>query len=115
MGSQRECTRILGLEGFRVETITWDGEAVYDQLVADGSFAKGALYGFHINEVPGGNLTDIRSYTGTFGDGSLQIVVSANSLNFYADVDRFNPYQDLVKFFGHTFLEVLPGLFHFKW
>lgn len=88
---------------------------MYDQLVADGSFAKGALYGFHINEVPGGNLTDIRSYTGTFGDGSLQIVVSANSLNFYADVDRFNPYQDLVNFFGHTFLEVLPGLFHFKW
>ena len=26
MGSQRECTRILGLKGFRVETITWDGE-----------------------------------------------------------------------------------------
>src|SRR5262245_16818292 len=26
MGSRRECTRILGLEGFRVERITWDGE-----------------------------------------------------------------------------------------
>jgi transposase len=26
MGSRRECTRILGLEGFRVETITWDGD-----------------------------------------------------------------------------------------
>ncbi len=24
MGSQRECTRILGLEGFRVETIEWE-------------------------------------------------------------------------------------------
>ena len=28
MGSRRECTRILGLEGFRVETITWDGEGL---------------------------------------------------------------------------------------
>jgi hypothetical protein len=26
MGSRRECTRILGLEGFRVETIMWDGD-----------------------------------------------------------------------------------------
>src|SRR2546430_10145418 len=26
MGSWRECTRVLCLEGFRVETITWDGE-----------------------------------------------------------------------------------------
>jgi hypothetical protein len=28
MGSRRECTRILGLDGFRVETITWDGDGV---------------------------------------------------------------------------------------
>ena len=27
MGSQRECTRILGLEGFRVERIEWEGDA----------------------------------------------------------------------------------------
>jgi hypothetical protein len=26
MGSRRKCTRILSLEGFRVATITWDGE-----------------------------------------------------------------------------------------
>ena len=26
MVSQRECTRILGLEGFRVETIDWEAE-----------------------------------------------------------------------------------------
>ena len=26
MGSQRECTRILGLEGFRVKTIDWEAE-----------------------------------------------------------------------------------------
>ena len=26
MGSQRECTRILGLDGFRVERIEWDGD-----------------------------------------------------------------------------------------
>ena len=27
MGSRRECTRILGLEGFRVEAISWEGDA----------------------------------------------------------------------------------------
>ena len=26
MGSRQEFTRILGLDGFRVETITWDGD-----------------------------------------------------------------------------------------
>jgi hypothetical protein len=87
---------------------------VVNQLQSDGNFASGILYGFHISEVPGGNLTDFRSYTGTFGDGSLQVVISGNSpYNFYSDVDRFNPYQDLVNLFGHTFMEVLPGLF--KW
>ena len=27
MGSQRECTRILGLDGFRVEHVEWENEA----------------------------------------------------------------------------------------
>jgi hypothetical protein len=31
--------------------------------------------------------------------------------HFYADVDRFNPYQDVVNAFGHVFGEVLPHLF----
>jgi hypothetical protein len=26
MGSRRECTRILGLEGVRVEQIEWEGD-----------------------------------------------------------------------------------------
>ena len=28
MGLQRECTRILGLDGFRVERVEWESEEV---------------------------------------------------------------------------------------
>jgi hypothetical protein len=72
-------------------------------------FAHGILYGFHTDV--GRNLTDFRSYTGTFGNGSLQIVMDWNTGYFYSDVDRFNPYQDVINAFGHLFGEVLPHLF----
>lgn len=83
---------------------------VYDWLMSDtDDFAHGILYGFHTDV--GRNLTDFRSYTGTFGPGSLQIVMDRNTGHFYADVDRFNPYQDVINAFGHLFGEVLPHLF----
>jgi YD repeat-containing protein len=97
--------------------IQWTGKgyrgtmdpAVFDWLKNDPNFANGWLYGFHRDV--GDNLADFRSYTGTFGDGSLQIVMDRYTGNFWIDVDRFNPYQDVVNFFGHTFVEVLPHLF----
>ena len=45
MGSWRECTRVLGLEGFRVETIKWDGErpsAGFGSLSNDESSSRRA-------------------------------------------------------------------------
>jgi len=32
MGSQQECTRILALDGFRVESITWDGHGANSRV-----------------------------------------------------------------------------------
>jgi YD repeat-containing protein len=83
--------------------------SAYSNLINDGNFANGFLYGFHTDV--GRNLRDFRSYTGSFGDGSLQIVLSSSTGDFHIDVDRFNPYQDVVNFFGHSFVEVLPSLF----
>ena len=36
MGSPRECTRILGLEHFRVERIEWDGGLGVSLIIEDG-------------------------------------------------------------------------------
>lgn len=57
------------------------------------------------------NLGTSDRFTGTFGDGILQIVIDQDTGRFHVDVDRFNPYEDVVNFFGHTFAEVLPNLF----
>ncbi len=106
-----------GLLGYATEW-SWTGHGyegtfplwVYDWLMSDtAEFANGVLYGFHTSV--GRDLHDFRSFTGTFGDGSLQIVMDRNTGAFYADVDRFNPYQDVVNVFGHVFGEVLPHLF----
>ncbi len=97
---------------------TWNGHGyegdfpiwVYDWLMSDSDeFANGILYGFHTDV--GRDLRDFRSYTGTFGNGSLQIVMDRYTGHFYADVDHFNPYQDVINAVGHLFGEVLPHLF----
>jgi hypothetical protein len=41
----------------------------------------------------------------------MQLVIDQQTGHFHVDVDRFNPYQDVVNFFGHAFGEVLPNLF----
>ncbi len=102
--------------GAYIDYLHWDGDgysghmnlAALDELSNDGNFANGFLYGSTPDV--GRELRDFRSYTGSFGDGSLQIAISADSGNFHIDVDRFNPYQDVVNFFGHAFVEVLPSL-----
>lgn len=77
-------------------------------LEHDERFANGLFYGLHTDV--GSNLVDFRSYNGVIGPGSLQIVIDRKTGAFYADVDRFNPYEDVVRFLGHTG-EVLAGLF----
>ena len=71
-------------------------------------FASGLLYGYHRDV--GEDLIDFRSFTGEFGKGSLQIVIDKTTLKGYADCDRWNPYADLVGWFGHAG-EVLGSLF----
>lgn len=78
-------------------------------LDTDPRFASGVLYQLHKDV--GGHLTEFRSHTGALGWGSLQIVIDKRTGRFHADLDEFNPYQDLVNFGGHSFKEVIPYLF----
>ena len=75
-------------------------------LRADERFASGGLH--HLHPEVGSDRADFRSYRGTFGRGSLQIVVDLQTGAFYADVDQWNPYEDVVNWVGHAG-EVLKG------
>lgn len=81
---------------------------VFSQLSNDPRFAEGELH--HLHPDVGENLRDFRSYNGSLGRGSLQIVLDEKTGRFYADIDAWNPYQDLVNFLGHTG-EVIGGFF----
>lgn len=72
----------------------------------DARFVSGPLYQLHRDV--GGDLAEYRSFRGNLGSGSLQIVIDQKTGHFHCDVDTFNPYQDVVNFFGHAFGEVLP-------
>lgn len=73
-------------------------------LVDDARFANGVFYGLHKDV--GAHLRDYRSYSGQFGKGVLQIVVDHTTYHCYADVDRFNPYQDVAGILAHNIGEV---------
>jgi len=76
-------------------------------LRGDPRFASGLLYQLHKDV--GKHLTEFRAHPGELGPGSLQIVIDKTTGRFYADIDRFNPYSDLVNSIGHAFGEVVPG------
>jgi hypothetical protein len=80
---------------------------VLNLLDADPRFASGKLYQLH-REV-GNDLTEYRAHPGELGEGSLQIVIDKKTGNFHADIDKYNPYSDVVNIFGHSFGEVLPN------
>jgi hypothetical protein len=69
---------------------------------------------------PNADFRTITGVGGLFSDVSMQITLyngtDPTNNTAYADVDRFNPYQDGVGFLGHAFGEVLPyvlrELFH---
>lgn len=87
--------------------------ALIGKLRDDGRFASGILYRLHTDI--GHDLIDFRSFAGAFGKGSLQIVIDKKTGKFYADVDKYNVYQDLVGLFGHAFGEVLPYVWRRFW
>lgn len=82
---------------------------VIADLQTNPNFASGLLHGLH-PEV-GNDRTDFRSYRGTFGPGSLQIVIDKKTGRFHADTDEWNPYEDVVSYLGHAFGEVVPNFF----
>lgn len=94
--------------------LTEDGSAirgtirlhVVHLLATDGRFLRGHLH--HLHDEVGTPRTEWRSLNGSLGPGSLQIVLNAQTGQCYVDVDRYNPYHDLVRFVGHTG-EVLRG------
>jgi hypothetical protein len=77
------------------------------RLHADTRFACGLFYGLHRDV--GQDLCDFRADRGTFGKGSLQIVLDKQTGNFWCDVDAWSPYTDVVNVIGHMFGEVIPG------
>lgn len=84
---------------------------VIDAMVLDARFASGVLYQLHKKDFKAGaRLAEFRSFGGSLGDGSLQIVFDRSTGEVYADVDRHNPYQDVVGFIGHSG-EVIGGFF----
>lgn len=92
------------VEGSRVEGIV--DLSILPKLRADTRFHEGPLHSLH--QDVGHHRTEFRSHTGEFGDGSLQFVICLDDGSFYADVDKFSPYADVVGLFGHAG-EVLSG------
>lgn len=68
-------------------------------------FHEGNLHKLHADV--GKRRTDFRSYKGKICPGSLQFVIDLDSGRFYSDIDAWNPYQDAINWFGHTFGEVI--------
>jgi hypothetical protein len=108
-GYQRHFTKIevheLSLAGHvRPDTV--------ECLRADTRFAKGGLHRLHPEVEP--PRIDFRAWSGAFGKGSLQIVISKRTGRCHCDVDRFNPYQDVVNIVGHAY-EVIDGWWKRLW
>lgn len=75
-------------------------------LAADTRFQSGPFSLLH-PDIPEPRR-DYRAIKGTFGRGSLQLVVCDTTGEFWCDVDRFSAYQDVVNQIGHLFGEVIP-------
>lgn len=84
----------------------WSYPGLLQHLRQHEAFTEGALHGLH-PEV-GEDRTDFRAWRRAFGSGSLQIVIDTRTGRYYADIDQWNPYEDVVNWVGHAG-EVLRG------
>lgn len=66
----------------------------------DLRFQEGLLHGLHKDIGP--QRRDFRSFNGTFGKGSLQVVISKKNNRLHADIDSHSPYNDVVSFVIHS-------------
>lgn len=84
---------------------------------AADQFKNGKLGSAHTKELGekrAKDVYDFRSYPrgrNRIGNFSLQINIGATTGRARADIDRFNPGQDLAGALGHTFLELIPNWF----
>ena len=74
----------------------------------DGIFRRGFMHREHRDVGP--RRLDYRTDRGTFGDGSLQVVVSRVTGAVFFDMDAFSPYEDITSFVGHSW-EVVRNRF----
>jgi hypothetical protein len=79
---------------------------IIPHLRHDARFLSGILH--HLHPEVGGDRVEFRSIRGSFGAGSLQVVIGVDTERFHADIDRFSPYDDVVGFGGHAIVDVLP-------
>lgn len=80
--------------------------SLIEHLRTDKQFASGVFHLLHKADV-GTPRVEFRSHRGTLQKGSLQMVINRRTGTFYADVDRFPVYSDVVGALGHFFGEVL--------
>jgi hypothetical protein len=85
---------------------------VFDILNNTKLFINGGSLGgfFHRKDVGGKPTLTIDLLRVPSGVSVFPVVVDTNTLKAYADIDRYNPYQDVANFLGHWFLEVVPWL-----
>jgi RHS repeat-associated protein len=94
-----------------------DIQAARKFVESSALFTGGGSFGglLHINELKRngdkGPFSDFRSFTGSSGTGKRSLQVTFGGRLAFVDSDKFNYRQDAFGFFGHTFGEVLPGLF----
>ena len=74
-------------------------------LSNDNRFRSGWLSFLHR---VGPGAKDFRSKGGVLGSGSMQVAFSIQANIFNIDVDRYSPYDGVLSFMGHAFIEVLP-------
>jgi hypothetical protein len=96
-----------------VVKLTQAGLSWLKQQVKAGVFKQGPWVGalLHWKDVGAErpwHMIDFRSLTSASFPLSMQVAVDRFRLGAWIDLDRFNPYQDLVGFFGHFILEVIP-------
>lgn len=70
------------------------------ELESNKKFKEGWLHGLHVNV--GKHRRDFRSIKGSFGRGSLQVVIDNRTYRMYADIDKDSPYDDVVSFVLHS-------------
>lgn len=83
--------------------------AVLEALDKRPNFQRGPWHRLHRK---GENQTEYRSYR--YDNMSLQVVINTDTGEFYSDLDKYSPYEDVVGIVGHLFVEVVPNTLR-KW